>query len=137
MADVAGFIEDYVTFSDASTVPVFRLKDLTEIYKKQVVLHGASAKETETVHATRFKGEILKPVPCLCELKDVKYVLLTLESGQGVLSLSLVKALSMNDGMILAKAVAIVGRQMLDVNETFDGDLSREVKRVLMPNVLW
>lgn len=54
-----------------------------------------------------------------------------------MLSLSLVKALSMNDGMILAKAVAIVGRQMLDVNETFDGDLSREVKRVLMPNVLW
>ena len=34
MADVAGFIEDYVTFSDASTVPVFRLKDLTEMYKK-------------------------------------------------------------------------------------------------------
>lgn len=34
MADVAGFIEDYVTFSDASTVPVFRLKDLTEMYIK-------------------------------------------------------------------------------------------------------
>ena len=52
ITDVVGFIEDYTTFSDASIVSVLRLKDLTDIYKKEMVLHGASAEEAETVNPT-------------------------------------------------------------------------------------
>lgn len=70
-------------------------------------------------------------------MNDVKYILLTLDSEIEYPLIEASQSSKHGDGMILAKAVAIVGRQMLDVNETFDGDLSREVKRVLMPNVLW
>ena len=48
-------------------MPVFRLQDLIDMYKKQMVLHGVPAAETETIDATRFKGEILELVPGLCE----------------------------------------------------------------------
>ena len=41
-----------------------------------------------------------------------------------------------DDELILAKAAAIVKRQMFAVDETLDGDLSRERQRV-SPNVLW
>ena len=41
------------------------------MYKKEMVLHGASAKEAGTVNLTLFKGEILELVPGLCEVKDV------------------------------------------------------------------
>ena len=59
-----------------------------------MVLRARSAEESVTVQATRFKGEILKLVPGLCEVKDGKYVLLTLDSEIG-LYLKLVKVLSM------------------------------------------
>ena len=59
-----------------------------------MVLRARSAEESVTVQATRFKGEILKLVPDLCEVKDGKYVLLTLDSEIG-LYLRLVKVLSM------------------------------------------
>ena len=110
MADVVGFIKNYITFSDASTVPAFRLKDLTDMYKKQMVLHGAPAKETETVHATRFKGEILELVPGVCEVEDVKYALLTLDSDIGCALFEACQSSKHDDEMILAKAVAIVRR---------------------------
>lgn len=59
MADVDRLLEDTTKFSDASITPVFQLKDLTNMYKKQMVRRGASAEETEKAHATLFKGEIL------------------------------------------------------------------------------
>lgn len=59
-----------------------------------MVLRARSAEESVKVQATRFKGEILKLVPDLCEVKDGKYVLLTLDSEIG-LYLRLVKVLSM------------------------------------------
>ena len=65
MGDSFGFIEDTITFSDTSTVPVFRLKDLTDMYKNQMLPHGASVEETETVQVTHFKREILELVPGL------------------------------------------------------------------------
>ena len=57
MVDVVGFIEDTITFSDTSTVPVFRLKDLTDMYKKQMVLYGTSAKEPERGRSLRASRE--------------------------------------------------------------------------------
>lgn len=63
-ADV-NFKEDYITFSDASTVLVFKLKDSTDMHKKQMDLNGAPAKKTKTIHATLFKGEIVEPAPGL------------------------------------------------------------------------
>lgn len=108
---------------------VLRLKDLTDMYKKEMVLHGASAKEAETVNLTLFKGEILELVPGLCEAKDVKYVLLALDSEVGCALFEAYQSSEHTDRMVLAIAAAIFRRQMLvvdDVTLVFDGDLSQE-----------
>ena len=52
-ADVITEIEDTITYSDKLTIPVFQLKDLSDLYKKQIILHGAATKDTKYVHATR------------------------------------------------------------------------------------
>ena len=51
-ADVITEIED----TDKLTIPVFQLKDLSDLYKKQIILHGAATKDTKYVHATRLKN---------------------------------------------------------------------------------
>ena len=63
--------------SDSSTIPVFRLKDLTDLYKKRIILHGASSEEPLSVHATRFQMQILEAEPSLTKAKDGKFILLT------------------------------------------------------------
>ena len=45
-----------------------------------MILHGAA---TKYVHVTRLKSQILEDVPCLCETKKGKFILLTIESEIG------------------------------------------------------
>ena len=47
LTDVITYIEDTITYSDELTIPVFQLKDLTELYKKQIILYGAATKDTK------------------------------------------------------------------------------------------
>ena len=53
LADVITCAEDTITYSEELTIPVFELKDLAELYKKQMILHGAATKDRKYVHATR------------------------------------------------------------------------------------
>ena len=63
----------------------------------------------------------------------MKYVFLTLYSEIRCTLFEACQSSKHDDGMILAKAVTTVKRQMLVVDEIFKDDLSREVQRVLVP----
>lgn len=63
----------------------------------------------------------------------MKYVFLTLDSEIRCTLFEACQSSKHDDGMILAKAVTTVKRQMLVVDEIFKDDLSREVQRVLVP----
>ena len=55
LADVIAYIEDTISYNDELTIPVFQLKYLTELYKKQMISHGAATKDTKYVYATHLK----------------------------------------------------------------------------------
>ena len=46
LADVITYIEGTITSSDELTIPVFQLKDVTDLHKKQVILQRAATKDT-------------------------------------------------------------------------------------------
>ena len=52
LADFLIYIEETISYSDELTIPVFQFKDLTELYKKQMILHAVVTKDTKYVHAT-------------------------------------------------------------------------------------
>ena len=55
LADVIAYIEDTISYNDELTIPVFQLKHLTELYKKQMISHGTATKDTKYVYATQLK----------------------------------------------------------------------------------
>lgn len=59
------------------------LKNLTDLYQNQMILHEAATKDTKYVHATRLKNQILQHLPCLRETKKWKFKFLTLKSEMG------------------------------------------------------
>ena len=113
LADVITFIEDTISYSDELTISLFQLKDLTELHKKQMILHGAATKDTKNVHTTRLKNQILENVPCLCETKKGKFTLLTLDSEMGRALFEACQSFSHDDEMIIAKTASVIRKQFL------------------------
>ena len=107
-------------------IPLFQLKYLVELYKKQLILHRAVTKDTKYVYATPLKTQILENVPCLCKTKKGKFTLLTLDSEMRRALLEACQGSSYDDGMIIAKAASVIRRQLFNNDEIFNGDLSRE-----------
>ena len=136
LANVITFIEDTISYSDELTFPVFQLKDLTELHKKQMILHGAATKDTKNVHTTRLKNQILENVPCLCETKKGKFTLLTLDSEMGTALFEACQSFSHDDEMIIAKTASVIRKQFFNNDEIFNGDLSRERQMPSAPQVL-
>ena len=129
-------LRDTITYSDELTIPVFQLKDLTDLYKKQMILHGAATKDTKYFHATRLRNQILANVPCLCETKKGKFTLLTLDSKTGRALFEACQSFSHDDGMITAKAASVKRKQLFNNDEIFNRDLSRERQMASIPQVL-
>ena len=59
---VLQYIEDTIAFSAEEAVPVFRLQDLTSMYKNQMFKQGALQNDAERVHSTRLKLQLLEHV---------------------------------------------------------------------------
>ena len=136
LADVITYIEETISYSEELIIPVFQFKDLTELYKKQMILHGVATKDTKYIHSTRLKNQILENVPCLCETKKEKFTLLTLNSEMGRALLEECQSYSHNDGMIIAKATSVIRKQLLNKDEIFNRDLSREQQMASILQVL-
>ena len=114
IADVITCAEDTITYSEKLTIPVFELKDLTELYKKQMILHGAATKDRKYVHATWLKNQILENVFCLCEIKNRNFTFLTLDSEMGRALFKVCQSSNHDDGMINAKTASVVRKQLFN-----------------------
>ena len=130
------YIEDIIIYSDELTIPVFQLKDLTELYKKQMTLHGTATKDTKYLHATRFKNQIIENVLCLCKTKKGKFTLFTLDSEMGRALFEACQSSSHNDGMIIVKAASVIRKQLFNNDEIFNGDLSKKQRMASISQVL-
>ena len=129
-------MEDSIDLSDDSTVPVFRLQDMKIMYQKQMKAHGASTGMADLVHTTRFKQKLLENIPGLCESKDGRCILLTLDGQMGRALFEACRSSNHEDGMVIAKAASIVRRDMFIRDEIFDGDLSRHRQTLSVSSTL-
>ena len=109
---VLEFIEESVLTSDETTIPVFYLKELSEMYKKHLIAQGAT-ETANSVHRTRLKNAILENVPGLCATKSSKYVLLTLNGELGGALFNACLSSCSDDGILLSKAAQIIRKEIL------------------------
>ena len=70
LSEVVEFVEESILVSDKDTTPVFKLKDLTELYQNRLRMYGAE-EAANSVHATRLKNKILENVPGLCATEQI------------------------------------------------------------------
>ena len=127
-------IEEIIASSDVS--PVFVLKDLVDKYKEILINFGATQDFVEKVHSTRFKEAILKRVGCLCEKRNGRDTLLTLEDHVGKAIFQASKLTSFDEGIILWKAANIVRRYLFTKDVEFNGDVSKETQLASIPKEL-
>ena len=110
---VLQYIEDTIAFSAKEAIPVFRLQDLMSMYKNQMLKYVALQKDAERVHSTRLKLKLLEHVPGLCEAKDGRNVLFTLDSEVGRAVFETCNKNKHNDRIIITKAAHILRKQLL------------------------
>ena len=125
LVEVEQYIEDQIEISTDISIPVFRLKDIYDLFRQRMLFHGACLEETETIHRTRLKEQVLKDIPCLIESKCGSSVLLTLDKEIGRALFEACKKTSRDEGIILAKAASIIRKRLLDYHNTFNGDISK------------
>ena len=98
--------------------------------------HGASTEMADLEHATRFKEKLLENIPGLCESKDGRCILLTLDGQMGRALFEACGSSNHEDGMVIAKAASIIRRDMFIRDEIFDGDLSRKRQTLSVSSTL-
>ena len=135
---VLQYIEDTIVFLAEEAMPVFRLQDLTSIYKKQMLKHGALEKDAKRVHSTRMRllKQLLEHVPGLCEAKDERNFLLTLDKEVGSAVLEACNSSTNDNGIIIAIAAHILRKQLFLSKKVFDGDLIRKRESNSVPLLL-
>ena len=79
LSEVANTIQELIISSE--TTPVFYMKDLRVMYQEKLEELGASNEQIERVNVTRLKEHLLKEVYDLCEEKEGKCILLTLNGA--------------------------------------------------------
>ena len=73
LSQVIQSVEDKINSSVGNAIPVFMMKDLHRLYQEML----------DNVNVTKLKEEILKRVPTLCERRNGKFILLTLDRHVG------------------------------------------------------
>ena len=126
LTEIAGMIEDVVTSAENS--PVFMLKDLVKMYKEKLMNLGATQEFISKLHVTRVKEQILKRIDGLCEKKQGKHVLLTMDGDIG--------HATFDEGTILCKAAKIIRKHLFCKDEVFNGDLTLERQVSSVPREL-
>ena len=80
LSPVIESFEDKINSSVANAIPVFMIKDLHHLYQEIFQNLDAPEEIINNVNFTRLKEEILKQVLELCEQRDGKFILLTLDT---------------------------------------------------------
>ena len=120
LADV--LILEILLISEKLPIPVFQLENLTDLYKKQMILHGAATKDTKYVHTTRLKNQMLENVPCLYETIKGKFTLLFLYSEMGRALLKACQSSSHNEEKIITKTTSVINKQLFNNDKIFNED---------------
>ena len=124
IAEISTVIEEKIAISDTTT-PIFMMKDLRMLYQEKLRQLGAPEQLIEKVNVTKLKNRILELLPGLCEQKNGKYVILTLNGDVGKAIFEATTNSALDDGVILAKAAKIVRKHLFLNEEVFDGDISK------------
>ena len=124
LSHVVSWIEEKVL--NEKELPIFMLKDIRQIYQEHLSILGLRKDIIQNVNVTRLKEDILEQMPGLCEKKDGKFVVLTVEDEVGKTLISLAQNSAKDNGFVISKAAKIIRKKMLVDDVTFDGDLSSE-----------
>ena len=99
LSEVANTIQELIISSE--TTPVFYMKDLRVMYQEKLEELGASNEQIERVNVTRLKEHLLKEVYGLCEEKEGKCILLTLNGALGRVVFETSAKSTIDEGIIL------------------------------------
>ena len=135
LSEVVEFVEESILVSDKDTTPVFKLKDLTELYQNRLRMYGAE-EAANSVHATRLKNKILENVPGLCATRSGKFVLLTVDGDLGLALFNACNTSRTNNGFLLGKVAQLIRKDIFQHDSEFNGDLSRERQLDSVPKSL-
>ena len=125
--------EDKINSSVVNAIPVFMIKDLRGLYQEMLRNLIASEEIIIDGNVTRLKG-VLKEVSALCEQRNGKFILLTLDAHVGKALFDVTQNSYKDDGIVLSRAAKIIHKHMFDKEEIFNGDLSREKQNNSVPS---
>ena len=109
------------------------MKDLRVMYQEKLEELGASNEQIERVNVTRLKEHLRKEVHGLCEEKEGKCILLTLNGAIGRAVFEASMKSTKDDRIILSQAASIIRKHLFTKNECFDGNLSVNNQKSSVP----
>ena len=98
---------------------VFKLKDLTNMYTSRLQQFGYGQ---TTIHSTRLKNRILASVPDLQAFQQGRDILLAFNNEIGVVLGKVLNSDADNDAKHLARAAAIVRKEMSRTKLNFNSE---------------
>ena len=128
-AGLVSYIED--SRLDNGVAPMFKISDLVVLYKTRLQQLGTTV--TGRIHSTKLKDRILSYFPDLTAIKQGREVLLVFNNDIGN---ALGKACAYdadNDAVHLARAAAIVRREMFKRKNIFNGSFDTECQERSVP----
>ena len=130
-AELVIFIED--SQSDEDVIRIHKLADLADMYTSRLKQLGAIIAGRN--HTSSLKERILEMVPDLEEHKQSRDILLALKKDVSM-ALGKVREDSDNEAMHLARAATIVRREMMMIENSFDGSFDQNCQQNSVPKSL-
>lgn len=129
LAELVSYIQD----AKETSIPVFKLHDLKEMYENRLDQLGTH----EVCHSTRLKDRLLETVSNLDFYSKGRDVYLVFKEDVGdVIHKSLKDDQYDEEALILAKAARIVRRKMKDQKNEFSGTFPPDCQEKSVPKVL-
>ncbi len=132
-AELCSHIEEKRLSSEIS--PVFRLRDLVQIYQKRLAQLGVE--ELNRVHSTRLKYRIQSHFTDMDSFNEGKNVILAFRDDIGAVLKNACNRDFDDEGIILAKAAQIVRRDILQMESSvFSGTFEDQCQQDAVPTSL-
>ena len=130
-AELVIIIEDY--WSEIYVMPIHKLVDLSNMYTSRLKQLGVNI--IGRTHTSRLKERILAVVPELEEHKHGRNILVAFKED---VAMTLRRACEHCDkeAMYLARAATIVRREMMMIENSFDGSFDQDCQHNLVPKSL-
>ena len=109
---------------------VFRLAELVDLYNQRIKQLNV---ETQNIHSTRLKDQLLGEIPELEAHKKRRDILLAFKQDIGV---ALSRAMSYSDALIVTKAAKILRKKMLEHKTSFNGKFAEKSIEDSVPSLL-